>query len=229
MLAMASLLLSLSVRADNYIELKNVESDNLDLTIEQIGAKNTIQCYQDNWCYIKESVTIDLKQVNTSTSTNTIEMWHVEDGGNTIRWGQGVSLANKTSTTWLYDSDEGGGHYARIDVHGANNNFVGYQQNGGDTTGHIFTSLIFSDNNDIWVRQKNNGQKELNLYTTSDGNTIEVIQRTNNGEHTANINLHGSQPTNISLIQQGQTDQSYSLTQTCVTVGGCSISVTQGN
>ena len=156
---MVSLLLSSYVKADNLIELKNVESDALDLTIEQVGAKNTIQCYQDDWCFIKDSVTIDLKQVNTSTSTNTIEIWHIEDGGNNIRWGQGVSLNNKTSTTWLYDSDEGGGHYAMIDVHGANNTLVGYQQNGGDTIGHIFNSLIFSDNNDIWVRQKNNGQK----------------------------------------------------------------------
>jgi len=229
LLATASLLLSSYVKADNYIELKNVESDALNLTIEQVGAKNTIQCYQDNWCYIKDSVTIDLKQVNTSTSTNTIEIWHIEDGNNTIRWGQGVSLNNKNSTTWLYDADEGGGHYARIDVHGGGNTFVGYQQNGGDTVGHIFTSLIFSDNNDIWVRQKNNGQKELNLYTTSDGNDIDIIQRTNGGEHTANINLHGSYPTTLSLIQQGQTDQSYSLTQTCQTIGGCSISVTQGN
>ena len=226
---MVSLLLSSSINADNLIELKNVESDALDLTIEQVGAKNTIQCYMDDWCYIKDSVTIDLKQVNTSTSTNILEIWHIEDGNNTIRWGQGVSLNNKDSTNSEYDNDEGGGHYARIDVHGGGNNFIGYQQNGGDTVGHIFTSLIFSDNNNIWVRQKNNGQKELNLYTTSDGNTVEVIQRTNNGEHTANINLHGSQPTTLNLIQQGQTDQSYSLTQTCVTVGGCSISVTQGN
>ena len=226
---MVSLLLSSFAKADNLIELKNVESNDLDLTIEQVGANNTIQCYQDNSCYIKDSVTIDFKQVNTTTSENVLEIWHIEDGNNTIRWGQGVSLNNKNSTTWVYDGDEGGGHYARIDVHGGGNNFRGYQQNTGDTTGHIFTSLIFSDNNDIWVRQKNNGQKELNLYTTSDGNTIDVLQKTNGGEHTANINLHGSYPTDITLVQQGQTDQSYSITQNCVTVGGCTISVQQGN
>jgi len=231
LLATVSLLLSSYAKAgDNYIELKNVESDNLDLTIEQVGANNTIQCYNDNSCWIKDSITIDLKQVNTSTYENTIEIWHLEDGGNTVRWGQGVSLNNKTSTTWLYDNQESGGHYSRLDIHGSNNTLVGYQQNGGGAnSGHIFTSLIFSDNNDIWVRQKNNGQKELNLYTTSDGNEIEVIQKSNGGEHTANINLHGSYPTDISLIQRGQTDQSYSITQTCMTVGGCSISVTQGN
>ena len=31
------------------------------------------------------------------------------------------------------------------------------------------------------------------------------------------------------VTQQGTTAQSYSLTQNCVTVGGCSVSVTQGN
>jgi len=229
-LAMASLLLSPFAKADNVLELKNVESDNLDLTIEQVGANNTIQCYNDNSCWIKDGITIDLKQMNTSTNENIIEIWHLEDGGNTVRWGQGVSLVNKTSTTWVWDNDESGGHYSRLDIHGSNNTLVGYQQNGGGSnSGHIFTSLIFSDDNDIWIRQKNNGQKELNLYTTSDGNTIDVLQKSNGGEHTANITLTGSYPTDISLIQRGQWDQSYSITNNCITVGGCTISVQQGN
>ena len=42
---MVSLLLSSFAKADNLIELKNVESNDLDLTIEQVGANNTIQCY----------------------------------------------------------------------------------------------------------------------------------------------------------------------------------------
>ena len=229
-LATASLLLSPFAKADNVLELKNVESDNLDLTIEQVGANNTIQCYNDNSCWIKDGITIDLKQMNTSTNENIIEIWHLEDGGNTVRWGQGVSLVNKTSTTWVWDNDESGGHYSRLDIHGSNNTLVGYQQNGGGSnSGHIFTSLIFSDDNDIWIRQKNNGQKELNLYTTSDGNTIDVLQKSNGGEHTANITLTGSYPTDISLIQRGQWDQSYSITNNCITVGGCTISVQQGN
>ena len=33
----------------------------------------------------------------------------------------------------------------------------------------------------------------------------------------------------LNLTQTGDTNQSYSLTQTCNTVGGCSVSVTQGN
>ena len=33
----------------------------------------------------------------------------------------------------------------------------------------------------------------------------------------------------FNLLQQGGTNQSYSLTQTCHTVGGCSVSISQGN
>jgi hypothetical protein len=41
------------------------------------------------------------------------------------------------------------------------------------------------------------------------------------------INLQGNYPTDISLTQQGNSNQSYSLTQNCQTVGGCSVTVTQ--
>ena len=49
------------------------------------------------------------------------------------------------------------------------------------------------------------------------------------GTHTAYITLQGTETIDLTLIQQGSTTQSYSLTQTCVTVGGCSVTVTQGN
>ena len=50
-----------------------------------------------------------------------------------------------------------------------------------------------------------------------------------NTGHTATINLSGSYGTALNLLQQGYTSQSYSLSQNCLTVGGCSVSVTQGN
>ena len=41
------------------------------------------------------------------------------------------------------------------------------------------------------------------------------------------ISLQGTQPTTLNLIQDSATNQLYNLTQTCYTVGGCSITVTQ--
>jgi len=49
------------------------------------------------------------------------------------------------------------------------------------------------------------------------------------GAHTATITLTGSQETLLNLLQQGSTNQTYSITQNCVTVGGCNVNVTQGN
>ena len=56
----------------------------------------------------------------------------------------------------------------------------------------------------------------------------DIIQK-KNGAHSATITLQGTQPTDLFLTQTGDTTQTYNLTQNCVTSGGCSVSVTQGN
>jgi len=50
-----------------------------------------------------------------------------------------------------------------------------------------------------------------------------------NANHNAQVVLQGTEETTLNLLQQGNTNQTYSLTQNCNTVGGCSVSVTQGN
>ena len=84
------------------------------------------------------------------------------------------------------------------------------------------------DDNDTFVTQKGNGNKDLRMDIRTDGGEQEIMQK-GDGAHTAVINLFGSEHTDVSLTQQGNTNQSYSMTQTCQTAGGCSISVTQGN
>tara|TARA_B110000914_G_C15520240_1_gene476384 strand:- start:1208 stop:1732 length:525 start_codon:yes stop_codon:yes gene_type:complete len=174
-------------------------------------------------------VSLHLEQVNTSGVDNIIELWHVEGDDNEIRWGQGTALSSSTDTTFNYDGTEGGGHYARFDIHGDGNSIAGSQTNQGSTTGHYYAQLIFSDNNAVWVKQMGNGRKTINLYTTSNGNQVSMEQSGNNAEHNANIQLTGSYPTTLSMIQQGTTTQNYTLQQSCITVGGCSVSITQGD
>ena len=223
------LLLSLNSKADNLIELDQaLGGDNLDLNIVQVGANNTIQCYVDSSCWIGgDDFTIHLEQYNTTNSDNVIEIWHLEGDGNSVRFGQGLHLSNSSDTTFSYDGSEGGGHYARLDIHGDNNEVVGFQQNAGSTTGHIYRQLIFSDDNTVWIKQQNNGQKTIDLTTYSDENTVSIVQKGNNAEHQANVTLNGTYGTDLNLIQQGTTTQTYQLTQYCYTVGGCSVSVTQ--
>ena len=222
------LLLSMPAKADNEITIDQTGGDNFNLTINQSGSNNVIKMY-DAYSYVNgANMNLTLIQQNETTTNNVIELWHLDGGGNTIRWGQGVAWDSATSTTYSDDGVEGSGHYSRLDIHGDNNHLQGHQTNQGSTIGHTFTSLIFSNNNDIWVRQQHDGAKTINLTTYSDGNDITLQQKGSWAQHTANITLSGSESTTLNLLQQGTTTQSYSIYQNCVTAGGCSVSVTQG-
>jgi hypothetical protein len=91
---------------------------------------------------------------------------------------------------------------------------------------HSMTVNIYADDNDVFARQAQNGDKTLTLTIRNDGNDVFVNQR-DNGAHTASIELNGAYPTDLDLLQKGNTSQSYSLSQNCQTASGCSISVTQ--
>lgn len=220
----------ITIADDNKINIPSVSGNDIEIRITQVGYANTIQCYQTSSCYTNlPGGELNLVQYNDSGTENKIELWHLEGQDNIVRWAQGTAWDSATSTTHSYDGDEGGGHYSRVDIHGDYNHLQGHQTNQGSTSGHTFTSLIFSDYNDIWVRQQHDGAKTINLQTNSDGNDITLRQKGSWAQHTANITLSGSESTTLNLLQQGTTTQSYSLSQSCVTVGGCSVSVIQGN
>jgi hypothetical protein len=180
----------------------------------------------DAYSYINgNNFQMELYQNNDGTEENVIDLWHLDGNNNSIRWGQGGKLDDASDTTFYYDGNESGGHYANLDIHGSNNNVAGWQANSGNGA-HTYNQLIFSSYNDVYVEQRGDGDKTINLTLSSDGNDIQVVQK--NTGHTATISLSGSDPTTLNLLQQGYTSQSYSLSQNCITVGGCSVSVTQG-
>lgn len=219
------LLIASSLQADNEISIVQSGGLNLDLKVNQLGSNNQIKMY-DSGSYIDgNNQSFDFYQNNDGTNQNLIELWHLDGDNNSIRWGQGGKLSSSTDTIFSYDGTESGGHYARLDIHGSNNNVSGFQANSGNG-GHTYNQSIFSDGNDVYVEQRGDGAKTLNLTISNDDNTVSVIQRATG--HTATINLSGSDPTTLSLLQQGTTAQSYSLSQNCITIGGCSVSVTQG-
>lgn len=152
---------------------------------------------------------------------------HIYGDNNSIRWGQGYILSSPTST-WSWDGSEGGGHHLTLDIHGDNNNVAGSQRNSsaGIYSEHQADIYLYSNNNSVFWRQNTDGVKDVNLYTYNDGNNITGYQ-SGYATHTANISLTGSSPTTLNLTQEGNSAQSYSLSQNCQTMGGCSISVTQ--
>ena len=227
LLATASLLLSLSTKAEDNVINLDQSGDNLSLQIEQVGSNNKILLYDSGSKITGDDVDIHLHQHNTSSSasTNTIKLWHLYGDDNAIRWGQGAALTNSSDTTFESDSDDSGGQYAMIDIHGSRNSIVGYQMNSGSGA-HTADIYIWGDDNSAWLRQKNNSSKNLDLLIKNDDNAVSVLQK-DHAAHTAAITLDGAYGTNLNLTQQTNPAQSYTLIQNCVTVAGCNISVIQ--
>tara|TARA_R110000787_G_scaffold17971_1_gene55491 strand:- start:729 stop:1394 length:666 start_codon:yes stop_codon:yes gene_type:complete len=220
-------LLSLSTKAEDNIINLDQSGDDLTLHIEQVGHNNEILLYSSDSKITGDDVSIHLHQHNASSSagTNTIKLWHLYGDDNAIRWGQGAALTNSSDTTFESDSDDSGGQYAMIDIHGSRNSIVGYQMNSGSGA-HTADIYIWGDDNSAWLRQKNNSSKNLDLLIKNDDNAVSVLQK-DHAAHTAAITLDGTYGTNLNLTQQTNTAQSYTLIQNCVTVAGCNISVIQ--
>ena len=169
---------------------------------------------------------IDVRQECSQTTCNKNEFGtHISGNSNTVKWGQGLHISS--SGVYTQDSSEYGGTYARIDIHGSSNTLYGSQTTNINTgtTGHVARVNLYSNSNDVYVRQKSYA-KTLNLTTYSNANDVSILQQ-GDGLHSATVTLSGSYATALDLTQQGATAQSYSLSQSCATVGGCSVSITQ--
>ena len=119
-------------------------------------------------------------------------------------------------------------HFTRLDIHGDNNTFLGSQRSNNSGHEHSNTTNIYGNYNDVYTRQESNQDKTLTLTINNSNNDVDIIQK-GSATHNATITLNGSYGTDLDLLQQGSTAQSYTLSQSCATVGGCSVSVTQGN
>ena len=255
------LLSSLSRAGDehNHIHLDQVAngaSDNLNLSIDQIGYENLIRFsfnhndntvnllqlgnknyigYTDAWGSgyswggdldgLRNNLDIRQKCSKTSCNDNDFQ-FHVWGDDNTVKFGQGYSLNDSSTPTWSYDGNEPGGQFVRLDIHGDDNTFIGSQKMDNSAIRHNMTVGIYADDNEVYARQAQNGDKTLTLTIYNDGNDVSVNQR-DNGAHTATITLTGTNPTDLFLLQKGNTTQNYSLSQNCLTSGGCTINVTQ--
>ena len=178
-----------------------------------------------------DSNTLKLWQKCSSSSCNENKIeFHVEGDNNDVEVAQGWFLdknSNNGNTNWSYDYNEPGGNLVRVDIHGDNNDFKAGQKQDSASVNHNMYVNIFGDGNEVYAGQIQNGSKTLNLSIYNDNNEVWIKQR-KNGAHSATINLYGTYGTDLYLNQgHNSVAQSYSITQTCVTIGGCSISVTQ--
>jgi hypothetical protein len=214
-----------------------MEGTNNELDITQEGNNNTVSWVSywgsgETWGGDLDgnNNTIKLEQHNTTGTDANRVGFHIQSSGNTVHVGQGCSFDNSSDTSCQSSSTvEYGGHTVNLDLHSGGNTIKVGQETGTGNADHYAQIYTYGgENNNTFIKQKGNSNKTLNMTIRTDGGSQDILQK-DDGAHTATIDLTGSYHTDLSMIQRGSTDQSYSLTQNCVTVGGCSVSVTQGN
>lgn len=238
-----------AISLGNHIRI-SADGSSPNITIEQIGSYNTIQGLSGAGTYATVNGfgnTVNIKQGDTLSGKNLIEMG-VQGNGNVVN----ISQARNT-TTGAVDGAESGGHIVRLSVTGNSATYNLRQGNdGGPNSGHFLNFTISGGGGTHNVTQANNGEKLafvnitgsfnsetivqsgtgnhfLDLTLSGNGNSANITQ-TGSGSHKATINLvNAGGPSSATVIQQGSTNQIYSITQQCANLSGCSVSVTQGN
>ena len=194
---------------DNHVHIDQVSSgDNLDMDIEQVGFNNKIDFSIDH-----NGNTFNLQQYGSNNTISWVPYW-----GSGKSWGGDVDGVSNTLNVEQHDGATYGGHIW------GNSNQVDIYQHGTHT--HYLDIHVDSVDHDIYQAGSGSHYSHIWYYNTSDSSNTSVTQ-TGSGSHNAQITLRGNQPTTLTLQQLGLTNQSYTLYQNCITVGGCNITVTQ--
>jgi hypothetical protein len=154
------------------------------------------------------------------------------------------------------DTTEAGDHTSYSVIMGDNNNMEVYQTDHATNccnSAHSVSNVIVGDNNHTKTIQRGNGGHYLDTYTFGNDNSIDVLQRGSQESHYGDIDLYGDDHTvntqqkdqgahsitldltnsggaySVNTLQEGATDQTYSLIGSCTNPNGCVVNVEQHN
>ena len=166
----------------------------------------------DSQVHIEQIGTQNVIEVNQSGTKNN----YVEYYGNGLSNDINITQSGNVSTQANY-----------IDLRVVGNfNSVDLQQTSTGGTKGIFAD-VSGNNNSLLVQQKDGGSHYAEITLSGGNKNVDVLQQ-GSASHMAKVNLSGT-PTDLSLTQSGSTQNYYSITHNCTTVGGCAkITVTQG-
>ena len=196
---------------DNHIHVEQVSGgDDVSLTINQLGYGNEVE-----FSFAHTNNVFNLTQHGTGNYIGWVSYW-----GSGKSWGGDVDGSDNTETVLQYDGATYGRHIWGDD------NTVDVYQHGS----HTFNLDIHADDTNVELWQEGTGSHYAHsyFYGSADGSDVDLTQK-DGANHNAQIRLQGTQPTTLTLLQQGSTNQSYTITNTCYTVGGCTVNVSQGN
>jgi len=159
---------------------------------------------------------------------------------------------------FYYDNDETGGHEAYVSVDGDFNTYMSTQtdtnRGGGGGSPHHLSNVIEGDFNNVEHIQMGKAGHDGFIEIQGDDNTVDLLQRGNGGQkwadivltgddHTVDVDQRGSNSAsaaidltnsggayNFTLTQNVTTSaDSFSITGSCATAGGCSVTVNRNN
>lgn len=167
---------------------------------------------QDSQVYIEQIGNSNTITVNQSGTRNNYTKYYGNGSSNTIA----ISQSGNSSTLV---------NYIDASVTGNSNKVTLQQQSTGGAKG-IFTT-VNNNSNTLLIAQKDNGSHYADVALTGGSKNVDILQQ-GSATHMTKIALSGT-ATDLSLTQAGSTQQFYSITHNCATVGGCAkITVQQG-
>jgi len=183
--------------------------------VNQVGSYNTIDVLQ--------SGTYHLTDITIQGDSNAI-------GLDQLGWKNyaKININGSSNTSNVYQSNSGTtssiGHYSSVGITG-NTNTVNVSQT-GDAEKTSFV-LINGNNNNITNNQIGTGTKYSDIKATGNGHTVSLDQK-DAGAHSARIEvINSGGSSTVNILQQGNTNQTYLLQQSCANAGGCSVTMTQ--
>ena len=226
-LRLATILISLNLGTSfaNEIYITSI-GDNLDLEIIQDGENNAVGSSTNASTNNGDTNKLFIKQKNTghAAASGTIEFGITGDNNN-IELGQGFTGTGLVGT----DTTESGAKFIELNVTGDSNNVHVGQRNGSSGTyvGHIATVDITGNSNSVDAEQTNDGLKSVDIDLSGNGHSV-FSRQMSEGAHTSTIDLtNGGGAYTMSVTQNSNTAQSYTLQGTCYVAQGCAVSVTQ--
>ena len=219
---------------DNVVRL-SVSHDDNTIDIDQTGNDNTISWVSywgsgQAWGGDLDGSGNSLKfeQYNTTGSDVNVIGFHINTNDNNVHICQGKTFTDVNDSTCESSATaEYGGHTVNLDLHSGNTDLKGSQETGTGNADHNARIYTYGgDNNDIFFKQKGNGNKTLYFTVRTDNGEQSMVQK-GDGVHTATIDLTGAYTTDLDLIQNSNSNQSYTLTNNCQTSTGCSVTVLQ--
>jgi len=194
---------------DNHVHIDQVNGgDGLSINVDQVGYNNLIQFSTDHANNI-----FSFTQYGGNNTISWVPFW-----GSGYNWGGDVDGIGNNESVIQYDGATYGRHIW------GNNNDVDVYQSGTHT--HWLDIHASNVTHEVWQEGTGTHYSQIYYYGSTSSSTTDLFQ-SGSANHNAQITLYGNQPTFLNLQQLGTINQTYSLTQSCYTVGGCTVNVTQ--